>query len=148
MAVVLGTLAGPGDVVLTEALTYPGVKAIADLFRFELVGLAMDSQGILPDAFEKACRGGRTKALFCMPSLQNPTGAHMPVERRREIESRGLCAGMAPAAVIADTTQTRRWINGPTIFENGNASVATSMSISTTTRRARRRKMRCGSRNF
>jgi DNA-binding transcriptional MocR family regulator len=85
MAVVLGTLAGPGDVVLTEWLTYPGVKALADLFRFELVGLAMDSQGILPDAFEKACRGGRAKALFCMPSLQNPTGAHMPVERRREI---------------------------------------------------------------
>ncbi len=85
MAVVLGTLAGPGDVVLTEALTYPGVKAIADLFRFELVGLAMDSQGILPHAFEKACRGGRAKALFCMPSLQNPTGVHMPVERRREI---------------------------------------------------------------
>ena len=85
MAVVLGTLAGPGDVVLTEAFTYPGVKALADLFRFELVGLAMDSQGILPDAFEKACRGGRAKALFCMPSLQNPTGAHMPEERRREI---------------------------------------------------------------
>jgi DNA-binding transcriptional MocR family regulator len=85
MAVVLGTVAGPGDVVLTEALTYPGVKALADLFRFELVGLAMDSQGIVPDAFDKACRAGRAKALFCMPSLQNPSGAHMPAERRREI---------------------------------------------------------------
>jgi DNA-binding transcriptional MocR family regulator len=85
MAVVLGTLAGPGDVVLTEAVTYPGVKALADLFRFELVGLPMDSEGILPDAFERACRSGRPRALFCMPSLQNPSGAHMPEERRREI---------------------------------------------------------------
>ncbi|MGH6962803.1 MAG: PLP-dependent aminotransferase family protein, partial [Dongiaceae bacterium] len=85
MAVLLGTLAGPGEVVLTEAVTYPGVKALADLFRFELVGLAMDSQGILPDAFDRACRSGRPRALFCMPSLQNPSGAHMPEERRREI---------------------------------------------------------------
>lgn len=85
MAVLLGTLAGPGDVVLTESVTYPGVKALADLLRFELVGLAIDSQGILPDAFEKACRSGRPRALFCMPSLQNPSGAHMPEERRREI---------------------------------------------------------------
>jgi DNA-binding transcriptional MocR family regulator len=85
MAVLLGTLAGPGDIVLTEAVTYPGVKALADLFRFELVGLAMDSEGILPDAFERACRSGRPRALFCMPSLQNPSGAHMPEERRREI---------------------------------------------------------------
>jgi DNA-binding transcriptional MocR family regulator len=85
MAVLLGALAGPGDVVLTEAFTYPGVKAIAELFRFELVGLEMDGEGILPDAFEKACRGGRARALFCMPRLQNPTGAHMPAERRRAI---------------------------------------------------------------
>ena len=85
IAVALGTLAGPGDIVLTEAFTYPGVKAVADLFRFELVGLPMDAEGILPDAFEKACRGGRVRALFCMPRLQNPTGAHMPMQRRREI---------------------------------------------------------------
>jgi len=95
MAVVLGTLAGPGDVVLTEALTYPGVKAVADLFRFDLAGLAMDSQGILPDAFEKACRGGRAKALFCMPSLQNPTGIHMPAERRGEIAAIARRHGVA-----------------------------------------------------
>jgi DNA-binding transcriptional MocR family regulator len=95
MAVVLGTLAGPGDVVLTEALTYPGMKALADLFRMELVGLALDSQGVLPDAFEKACRAGRAKALFCMPSLQNPTGAHMPVERRREIAAIARRHGVA-----------------------------------------------------
>jgi len=85
MATVLGALAGPGDIVLTEAFTYPGIKAIAELFRFELAGVEMDGDGILPDAFEKACRSGRARALFCMPRLQNPTGAHMPAERRRAI---------------------------------------------------------------
>src|SRR5215475_9073099 len=95
MAVVLGTLAGPGDVVLTEAVTYPGVKALADLLRVELVGLAMDAQGILPDAFERACRTSRPRALFCMPSLQNPSGAHMPEGRRREIAAIARRHGVA-----------------------------------------------------
>jgi DNA-binding transcriptional MocR family regulator len=110
MAVVLGTLAGPGDVVLTESLTYHGVKALADLFRFELVGLAMDSQGILPDAFEKACRAGRARALFCMPSLQNPTGAHMPAERRGEIAEIARRYGVA---IVEDDIYGFLVENGP-----------------------------------
>jgi DNA-binding transcriptional MocR family regulator len=95
MAAVLGTLAGPGEVVLAESVSYPGVKSLADLFRFKLVGLAMDSHGILPEAFEKACRTERARALFCMPSLQNPTGAHMPLERRREIAAIARRHGVA-----------------------------------------------------
>lgn len=85
MSATLASLAGPGDIVLTEQVTYPGVKLAAGLFRFELVGVAMDAHGILPDEFERACRDSRVRALFCMPTLQNPSGAHMPVERRRMI---------------------------------------------------------------
>src|SRR5262245_26645264 len=95
MAVVLGTLAGPGEVVLAESVSYPGLKSLADLFRFKLVGLAMDAHGILPEAFEKACRTDRARALFCMPTLQNPTGAHMPLERRREIAAIARRHGVA-----------------------------------------------------
>jgi DNA-binding transcriptional MocR family regulator len=45
----------------------------------------MDEQGIQPEAFEAACRNSAPKALYCMPTLQNPTGAVMPEERRRTI---------------------------------------------------------------
>ncbi len=79
------TLTRPGDVVLTEALTYPGMKLIAGLLQLRLQGVAMDEHGLRPDAFEAACRTSQPKALYCMPTLQNPTTATMPEARRREI---------------------------------------------------------------
>ena len=47
---VLLSLTSPGDVVLTEALTFPGMKAAAGKLGVRLVGVAMDEEGILPDA--------------------------------------------------------------------------------------------------
>jgi len=52
----LAYLVRPGDVVLTEALTFPGIKAVAARLGVRLVGVAMDERGILPDALAKACR--------------------------------------------------------------------------------------------
>jgi DNA-binding transcriptional MocR family regulator len=82
--VALQTLTRPGDTVLTESLTYPGMKALASQLHLRLQGVAMDSQGLLPEALEAACRSG-AKLLYCLPNLQNPTGAVMPPERRERI---------------------------------------------------------------
>jgi len=75
----------PGDVVLAERLTYPPMKEIAHHLGLRLVGLDMDSKGLLPDALDAACRKGKPKALYCMPTLHSPTGIIMPEARRREI---------------------------------------------------------------
>jgi DNA-binding transcriptional MocR family regulator len=45
----------------------------------------MDAHGLRPDAFAAACRARRPKALYCVPTLQNPTTAVMPASRRLEI---------------------------------------------------------------
>ncbi len=84
-AVVLAVVARPGDVVLTEEVTYAGIKALAGLLHLQLRGLPLDQHGLMPDAFEAACRTGSPRALFCMTNLQNPTGRTMPLSRRREI---------------------------------------------------------------
>ncbi len=84
-ATVLASLAKPGDVVLTEQVTYTGMKAIASLLHLQLRGVAMDGEGILPDALEAACRESAPRALYCMPTLQNPTARTIPLERRRAI---------------------------------------------------------------
>jgi DNA-binding transcriptional MocR family regulator len=44
------TQAAPGDVVLAESLTYPGLRAAAAQARVPLAGIATDAAGILPDA--------------------------------------------------------------------------------------------------
>jgi DNA-binding transcriptional MocR family regulator len=45
----------------------------------------MDAEGLLPDALEKACKTYQPKALYCTPTLHNPTTATMSVQRRRDI---------------------------------------------------------------
>jgi DNA-binding transcriptional MocR family regulator len=81
----LAYLAKPGDVVLTEALTFPGIKAIAERLRVKLVGVTMDEGGILPDALAKACREHKPTAVYLIPTLHNPTTATLSAERRNAI---------------------------------------------------------------
>ncbi|HEY7505218.1 MAG TPA: PLP-dependent aminotransferase family protein [Gemmatimonadales bacterium] len=84
-ATVLASLARPGDLILTEHVTYTGMKAIASLLHLQLRGLPLDGDGLIPEAFEAACRDGSPRALYCMPTLHNPTGRTMPLGRRQAI---------------------------------------------------------------
>ena len=101
MTVTLASLAGPGDLILTEALTYPGMKALASVLGLRLHGVEMDSEGLLPDAFEAACRRSNPKALYCMPTVHNPTGVVLSEERRREIAGVARRHGVA---IVEDDT--------------------------------------------
>jgi DNA-binding transcriptional MocR family regulator len=82
LSCVLRTLARPGDAVLTESLSYPGLQAQARLMRLQLIGIEMDGEGMLPQALDHAARHIDAKLLFCSPSLHNPTNATMSQPRR------------------------------------------------------------------
>ena len=82
---VLSCLTHPQDIVLTEALTYPGVKSAARLLHLRLEGLALDEQGIVPAALERALRTTEARVLYAIPTLQNPTTRVMPLERRSAV---------------------------------------------------------------
>lgn len=84
MATVLGTLTRPGDTVLTESLSYAGINAIAAHRRLVLHGLAMDAEGLVPEALDAACERTGTRVLYTIPTLQNPTSVTMS-RRRREV---------------------------------------------------------------
>lgn len=85
LAAALLAVTEPGSLVLTEELTYTGVKVLASLIGVRLHGLPMDDEGLLPEALDAICRTERPRALVCVPNLHNPTNAIMPLERRREI---------------------------------------------------------------
>jgi DNA-binding transcriptional MocR family regulator len=78
-------LVAPGELICVEELTYPGFRALAAHLRLQLVGAKMDRDGMLPDAFDEICRTRKPKALYCTPTLHNPTTATMPVARRKAI---------------------------------------------------------------
>ena len=83
LAATLAALTAPGDVVLTETLTSPGIKALAALQHLRLVPVAGDDHGISPDALVEARRSTGARVLYTMPTLHTPTTTTMPEDRRR-----------------------------------------------------------------
>jgi len=85
MFVAFSAVTRPGETVLTEELTYSGMKRLAQQMHLKVRGVPMDAEGLRPDALEAACRASRARVLYCMPRLQNPTSAIMSDRRRRQV---------------------------------------------------------------
>jgi DNA-binding transcriptional MocR family regulator len=82
---ILNVLTKPGDTVLCEAITYPGIRSLCAQLGLNLVGLPMDDDGVTIEALDRACEKLKPKALYLNPTLQNPTTLTIPDARRREI---------------------------------------------------------------
>lgn len=85
LTAVLLQLCAPGDPVLVEDLAFPGLKAAARWLRLPLHGVAMDGEGVLPEALDRAARATGAKVVVLVPNLQNPTGAIMGPARQAGI---------------------------------------------------------------
>src|SRR5580658_9549585 len=79
---IFSLLAKAGDAILCEAITYPGVRAIAAQLGLQLIGVEMDGDGVIPEAVEAAIRASQPKAIYLNPTLQNPTTITIPGTRR------------------------------------------------------------------
>ena len=85
VAALLAAIVPPGGRCGVEALTYPFVKGIAAQLGITLVPLAMDEDGVRPDAIQKAHRDTHLSAVYVQPIIQNPLGMTMPPARRNDI---------------------------------------------------------------
>jgi DNA-binding transcriptional MocR family regulator len=83
--IILCCLRGERPVVLMEELAYPGFRHATRLARGEAVALEIDSEGILPEALEAACRRHSAQVLCLTTEAQNPTAGRMSLERRAQI---------------------------------------------------------------
>ncbi|WP_245290526.1 PLP-dependent aminotransferase family protein [Rhodopseudomonas sp. AAP120] len=79
---VLLTVCNTGEPVLVEELTFPGIKALARQLGLPLHGVAMDAQGMMPEALDRVARATSARVVVLVPALQNPTGATMSEARR------------------------------------------------------------------
>jgi 2-aminoadipate transaminase len=80
----------PGDVVLVEAPSYVGALGTFRQYQASVVHVAMDNDGMIPDALRNAIKttraaGRKIKFLYLIPNYQNPTGVLLPADRRTEI---------------------------------------------------------------
>lgn len=84
-----------GDAVATDALTYPGWKSVAALHNLDLAPIAATASGVMdPGDLERRCRDRALRAVYVMPTVQNPLGTVMDdatrwrlveVARRRDL---------------------------------------------------------------
>ena len=82
---VLGAVAKPGDCVVVEPLTYPGIRAVGFLLGLRLIPCPVDEEGVRPDELQRICAEASPVALYLVPTMQNPTATTMGEGRRRRI---------------------------------------------------------------
>lgn len=75
----------PGDTLLCAELTYRMIISAAQGLEIRVRGVAMDDEGILPDALEAAVHETAARGLYIMPTIQNPTSGVLSPARRRAL---------------------------------------------------------------
>jgi 2-aminoadipate transaminase len=83
-------LIDPGDVIITEAPTYPGAIPSFCAYEAEVVQIEMDADGMRVDDLEDTlaglhAAGRRPKFIYTIPSFHNPGGVTMSLPRRRRL---------------------------------------------------------------
>ncbi|RZO10727.1 PLP-dependent aminotransferase family protein [Pseudomonas moorei] len=64
---------------------YPGIHTIARQLDLQLIPIAMDQEGMIPEAFEAACDQYPIAALYVVPNIDNPTTTTLPEIRRQRL---------------------------------------------------------------
>jgi len=77
----------PGDLVIVEGPTYTNGNATALSYGAELLEAPLDENGLVVEALpELVARRGRTpKAIYTIPTFQNPSGVTMSLARREQL---------------------------------------------------------------
>ncbi|MFF5624322.1 PLP-dependent aminotransferase family protein [Microbacterium sp. NPDC012755] len=85
ISLVVNALVGPGDVVLAEEITWPGVTDSVGLRGGTVHGIPMTADGLDVDALEVAMARLRPALLAVNPHHQNPTGTRLPQAARHRV---------------------------------------------------------------
>lgn len=85
LSAIVASATEPGNLVLAPALSHPGIKLLADQHSLKIQGVAMDDEGLDPEALEAACQDPTPKVIYCAPTVHPPTTKTLSVARRREI---------------------------------------------------------------
>jgi DNA-binding transcriptional MocR family regulator len=111
-----------GDAIGVGQFAYPGLIALALRFGVTLRVIADDAEGMDPDALDAACAASPLRAIYLVPTNDNPTARTMSLARREALaqvaERHGLLVieddayGLLPAqplAPVAAFAPERTW---------------------------------------
>ena len=80
----------PGDTVILEEFTYGGALSKLKRLGVNIIGAPLDDEGLRIDALARIIedlgrKGSAPKYVYAIPTIQNPTGSILPLERRRDL---------------------------------------------------------------
>lgn len=79
------SLVAPGDVVVCENPTYPGLWNIFDSSDVRLIGAPVGPEGLDLDFLSAVLEQNKVKLILTSPTFQNPTGWTMPLAARKRL---------------------------------------------------------------
>ncbi len=79
------SLVAPGDVVVCENPTYPGLWNIFDSSDVRLIGMPVTRDGWDLDYLAAVLEQNKVKLILLSPTFHNPTGGTMPLETRKQL---------------------------------------------------------------
>ncbi|MFE4467305.1 PLP-dependent aminotransferase family protein [Leifsonia sp. NPDC056824] len=85
LATTVRALTQPGDPIIVESPTYPGIIAAAQAAALHPVPVPLDGDGMVPDALDEALSRTRARVVIVQPLHQNPTATTMTPDRQRQI---------------------------------------------------------------
>lgn len=104
LAASLSVVCRPGEAVLAEPLTYPGLKDVAARLGLRLIPCAMDEAGADPEALTALARESGARALYLVSTMANPTARTLAEGRRRALAA---AARRADLWIIEDDPYSR-----------------------------------------
>lgn len=87
LSLVCGALLRPGDVVVVEEPTYNNALGLFRTLGLRVVSVPLDSDGVRTDLLETVLRRDHPSLIYTIPNFQNPSGATLSGDRRRELLS-------------------------------------------------------------
>ena len=124
IALLCQALLEPGDLVAVEAPTYLGALMAFATAEADVVGIPLDSGGLVVDALaERLDAGARPKFLYVIPEYQNPSGWTLALDRREALVERCRRHGVLIVEDVAyremafdtDTVLPSLWSLGPDV---------------------------------
>ena len=101
-------LVDTGSRILVETPTYLGALQAFAPMEPEVVSVASDDEGVLPD--DLGAKASDARFLYLLPNFQNPTGRTMTEERRAAISRRAAQAGLP---ILEDNPYGDLWFDSP-----------------------------------
>jgi DNA-binding transcriptional MocR family regulator len=110
IALLTALLVRPGQAVVVESPTYPGVQDVLRTAGARLLPVPIGARGVDPDAVRRAVQRGSAHLVHVTASFHNPTGTVVPAAARRDL---ARMAGELQVPVVEDTTLADLWLDTP-----------------------------------